>query len=105
MFGRDELVLHLLSLLLRCRENLRKTGTEVLLAALDPRKASDGGLAVVLHDLNIRAQFSEQRTHDAFWLLEHCAEKVLRFDLLILIALGEVNAGLNGFLSAKRGVV
>src|ERR1051326_7116496 len=64
MFGRDELVLHLLSSLLRHGENLRKPWTEILLAALHPRKAPDRRFAIVLDHLNIGAELTQQRSDD-----------------------------------------
>ena len=68
-------------------------------------KARDGRLAIVEHNLDICAQLAEQRTHNALRLFEHRAKNVLRFDLLILIPLGQFNAGLDGFLSPKCELV
>ena len=101
MLGRDVLVLHLLSLLLRRREYLGQARTEILLAALDFRKARDGRLAIIEHNLDICAQLAEQGTHNSLCLFEHRAQKVLGLDLLILIPLSQFNAGLDGFLSPK----
>jgi hypothetical protein len=70
------------------------------LAALHPRESGHGCLAIILDDLNIGAEFAEQWTHNALRLIQHRAQNVLWFDLLILIALGEFNAGLNRFLSS-----
>ena len=64
-------------------------------------RITDGGLAIVFDDLNVRAEFSEHRPHDPFRLIEHRTEKMLRLNLLILIALGEFNARLDCFLSSK----
>src|SRR5437667_9617977 len=105
MLGRDVLVLHLLSLLLRGGEYLGQARTEILLAALDSRKARDGRLAINEHNLDICAQLAEQRTHNSLRLFEHRAENVLRFDLLILIPLSQFNAGLDGFLAPTCGLV
>src|SRR5205807_2580152 len=101
MLSRDVLILHLLGALLRGGEDLRQTRTEVLLSSLDFRKPADGRFAIVLHNLNVGAQLAQQRSHNAFRLFEHRAEKMLRFDLLILIALCEFNRGLDGFLPAE----
>src|SRR5437660_9796995 len=101
MLSRDELVLHLFGAFLRGRENLRQPRTEVLLPALDPRKARDRGFAVILNDLDIGPQLSEQRPNDSLRLLEHRAKDMFRLDLLVLITLSQFNARLNRFLSAK----
>src|SRR5437763_10463253 len=100
MFGRDELVLHLLSTFLGRGKYLRKSRTEILLAALHPWESCHGCFAIVLNDLNIGAKLAEQWTHNALRLIQHCAQDVLRLDLLILIALSEFNAGLNSFLAS-----
>jgi hypothetical protein len=72
-----------------------------LLATLDARKTADCRFAVVLHNLDVRPQLTQQRTNDALGLFEHRAKNVLRLDLLILITFGELDARLNRFLSAK----
>jgi hypothetical protein len=51
--------------------------------------------------LQIRAEFAEQRAHDAFRLFQHGDEQVFRLDLLILIALGLFDGRLDGFLPAQ----
>src|SRR5437763_8431224 len=101
MFGRDELVLHLLSALLRRCENLREPWTEILLAALNAGEARHRRFAIVLDYLNIGAELTEQRSNNSFRLIEHGAEKVFRLDLLILISLSELDSGLNCFLPAQ----
>jgi len=101
MFGRDVLVLHLFGLLLGRGKYLRKTRTEILLTALDARKTRDGCLAIIQNDLHIGAEFAEQRANNTLGLFEHGAQDVLRFDLLVLIALGEFYARLNGFLPSQ----
>jgi hypothetical protein len=51
--------------------------------------------------LNVRSEFSEQRAHDAFRLVEHRAEQMFGLNLLILISFGQLNAGLNRFLASE----
>ena|SRR5438067_2461581 len=101
MFGRDELVLHLLGPLLRRCENLREPRTEILLAALNPGEAGDRRFAIVLDYLNIGAELTEQRSNNSFRLIEHDAEQVFRLDLLILIPLSKFDSRLNCFLPAQ----
>jgi hypothetical protein len=72
-----------------------------LLPALHARESTDRGFTIILDDLNVRAEFSEQWTHDTFRLIEHGAKNMLGLDLLMLIALRELNPCLNRFLSAK----
>ena len=72
-----------------------------MLTTLDLGKTSDRCLAVVQHDLHVRTHLAEQRTHDAFSLLKHRAEKMLGLDLLILIAFSELDSRLNRFLSTE----
>jgi hypothetical protein len=68
---------------------------------LHSRKSRDGRFAIVLNDLNVRSEFSEQRAHDAFRLVEHRAEQMFGLNLLILISFGQLNAGLNRFLASE----
>jgi len=68
---------------------------------LHTRKSCDRGLAVIFDDLNVRSEFSEQWTHDPLRLIEHRAEEMFRFNLLILIAFGQLDTGLNRFLSSE----
>src|SRR2546421_10866159 len=98
MFGRDELVLHLLSTLLRRGENLREPWTEILLSALNPGEARDRRFAIVLDYLNIGSELTEERSNNSFRLIEHRAEKVFRLDLLMLISFSELDSRLNCFL-------
>jgi hypothetical protein len=100
VLGRDELVLHLVRLLLRRSKDLREPRAEILLPALDARKTSHGCLRVVENDSDIRAQLAEYWSNYTFGLLEHRDEQVLRLDLLVLVALGELDSGLNCFLPA-----
>ena len=101
MLGRDVLVLHLLGLLSARRKNFGKTRAEILLTTLNARKTRDCRFAVVLHNLDVRPQLTQQWTNDAFGLFEHRAKNVLRLDLLILISFGEFDPRLNRFLSSK----
>src|ERR1051326_377516 len=101
MLGRDILVLHFFSLLLRRREYLRQTGTEILLPSLHSWKPGYRRLAIVKHHLNVRAELSEQRTDNSLWLLKHRTENVLRLDLLILVALRQFYTSLDGLLAAQ----
>src|SRR6266566_1084815 len=98
MFSRDELVLHLLSAFLGRGKDLRQPGTEILLTALHARESRDGRFGIILNDLNIGAELTEQRTHNALRLIQHRTKNMLWLNLLILIALGEFNAGLDRFL-------
>src|SRR5215831_20099261 len=100
MFGRDELVLHLLSAFLRRSENLRESRTKILLTALHARETSNRGFAIILDDLNVGPEFAQQRTYNTLGLVEHRAKNMFRLDLLMLIALREFYPRLNRFLSA-----
>src|SRR5689334_18694131 len=100
MLGRDELVLHLICLLLRRGKDLRQARAEVLLPALHTRKASHRGLRVIKNDRDIRAELAEYWSNNTLGLFEHRDEQMLRLHLLMLIALGELDSGLNCFLSA-----
>ncbi len=75
------------------------------MTTLNAREPRDSGLAIAQHHLNIRAELPEQWAHDAFSLFEHRAKKMLGLDLLILVALGELDARLNGLLSSQREFV
>jgi hypothetical protein len=72
-----------------------------LLPALHLRQTVDGGLRVVQDNLQIRAEFAEERAHDAFRLFKHGDEQVLRLDLLMLVALGRFDGRLDGLLPAQ----
>lgn len=72
-----------------------------MLTTLHARKTGDGRLAIVLNDLNVGPELTEQRAHDALSLIKHRAKNMLGLDLLILIAFSQFNACLNRFLSAK----
>src|SRR5689334_3807825 len=100
MLGRDELVLHLVRLLLRRCEDLRHARTEVLLPALDARKARDRRLCVVKNDGDVRAELAENWSNNTLGLFEHHDEQMLRLNLLMLVALGQLDSGLNRFLPA-----
>ncbi len=72
-----------------------------MLSALNARKARDRRLQSFVDNLDVRAELAEQRTHDAFRLLEHRAEQMLRFNLLILISFGQLDGRLNRFLARE----
>jgi len=72
-----------------------------LLPTLDAGKTRDSRLTITQHNLHISAQFAEQRANNALGLFEHGAQDVLRFDLLVLIALGQFYSRLNGLLSSQ----
>jgi hypothetical protein len=72
-----------------------------LLPALDARKTCDRRLAIVYYYLHIRAELAQQRPDDSLGLFEHRTQNVFRLDLLILAPLGQLAAGLDGFLSSK----
>src|SRR5436189_4141507 len=101
MFSRDVLVLHLLSTLLCRGKNLGQARAEILLTALHARETPQGRFAIVLDYLNVGAKFSQQWPDNAFRLLQHCAQNMLGLNLLVLVSLGELYAGLNRFLAAK----
>ena len=84
MLGRNKLVLHLIGLLLRRRENLTQTRTEILLTTLNARETSHCRLRVVEHDRDVRSELSEDRSNDTFGLFEHRDEQMLRLNLLVL---------------------
>src|SRR5258705_56040 len=58
----------------------------------------EAAVAIILNDLNIGAELTEQWTHNALRLIQHRAKNMLRLDLLILITLSEFNTGLDRFL-------
>jgi hypothetical protein len=74
---------------------------EILLATLDAREKRNSRLTIVQNYRNIRPEMHQQRAYDAFGLLDHRTEKMLGLDLLILVAFGDFDAGLNGFLSSQ----
>jgi hypothetical protein len=76
-----------------------------LLPTLDAGKTRDSRLTITQHDLNISAQFAEQRPNNALGLFEHGAQDVLRFDLLVLIALGQFDSRLDGLLPSEWAFV
>src|ERR1041385_4205417 len=98
MLGRDELVMHLIGLLLRRREYLAQGRAEVLLPALHSRKTRDSRLRVVENDGDVRTDFAENRSDDSFRLFEHRDEQMLRLNLLVLISFSKLDRGLNCFL-------
>src|SRR6185369_11098751 len=59
VLGRDELVLHLIRLLLRRGKELRNARAEILLPALYAWKASHGRLRVVKNDSDVCAKLAE----------------------------------------------
>jgi hypothetical protein len=71
-----------------------------LLPALHAWKTSYGCLRVVENDSDVSAELAEDWSDNTFRLLEHRDEQVLRLNLLVLVALGELDSGLNCFLPA-----
>ena len=99
MLGRNKVVLHRFSLLLRDVKNLRKPRAEILLATLNTRKARDGCLNVVGHDRDIHGKLAQNRPHYSLRLLEHHGQQMLWLNLLVLISFSaSLNGSLNGFL-------
>ena len=99
VLGGDEFVLHLVRLFLRGREQLAQARAEVLLSALYAWKPSDCRLRVVKNDRDVGSEFAEYWSNNAFRLFQHHNEQVLGLNLLVLVALGELDGGLNCFLS------
>jgi hypothetical protein len=87
-------------LLLRCGENLTETWTEVLLATLDPRKASNRCLDIIGHYGDVDRKLAQDRAHDTLRLFEHRSQQMFRLNLLILIFLRHLDSGLNGLLGS-----
>ena len=57
------------------------------------------------YEIFIRADLAEQRTYDALRLIEHRAENMLGFNLLVLSSFSQFNGRLNRFLAAKCELV
>jgi hypothetical protein len=85
VLGRDELVLHLVRLLLRRGKDLRHARAEILLPALYAWKASHGRLRIVKNDGDVRAELAEYWSNNTFRLFEHRDEQMLRLNLLVLV--------------------
>src|SRR5262245_27877908 len=105
VLGRDELVLHLVRLLLCHGEESRYARAEILLPAMHTWKASDSRLRVIKNDSDVRAELAENWSNNAFRLFEHHDEQMLRLNLLVLVALRHLDSGLNCFLSAQCELV
>ena len=101
LVGDARAAAHLLGLLLRRLKDLIDARAEILLAALHLWEATDRRLHVVQDDLHVRAELAQNRADDAFGLFEHREQKVLRLDLLVLVALGHLDGGLNRLLAAQ----
>jgi hypothetical protein len=67
---------------------------------LHARETSDSRLRVVKNDSDVRAELAEDWSNNALGLFEHRDEQMLGLDLLVLVALGELDGGLNRFLPA-----
>src|SRR5687767_13120305 len=101
MLGRDKLVLHLVGLLLRRREDLAQSWTEILLPALHAWKTRNRRLCIIENNRDVRAQLTEHWSNNAFRLFEHRDEQVLGFDLLVLVSFSKFDCCLDCFLPAQ----
>ena len=100
MFGRDVLVFHLFGDLQHVLEDRVRTRTEVLLAAGNLRKFFDGRLKLGDNSCGICSDLSEDRSKNAFLLVEHRLKNMLRLNLLILVLFSYTDGFLHGLLAA-----
>jgi hypothetical protein len=64
-------------------------------------EARDGCLNIVCDYGYINRELTKDRPHNSLGLLEHRSQKMLWFNLLVLISFGQLNGRLHGFLSPQ----